>query len=426
MSSVFADFYNLDLEGPSPKLDSIDVLTIDVLGVHQRFLEEDRKKIEAFFEKHAPEVLRYKTVDDIEALMRLTPDDFDFTDDIVNTLGYWELTLKEIISGGRAEEFGYYGHEESWFDTSEAFQFYRDYKDLRKIVDEYRTENTISEHSVRFINSLGENLGTKIAIKDKTSKTLSSSQQFEEKKIDLRKYALVKYPNTVSNRYNLSMERVCFELFDELLKFINKEILMDKCIICNKLFKKNKSNHVYCSPKCRQVPDTNKKSEAKDDIHQKLCELIDEWMGPKQESEWIDANSLAWVLSEMFSIGSGYQKDLDRGNISDGLRWQLKENGLSISDNATSKRKGNEWLITDEDKAYIIKKEKGELNIYRKTFLLDKDSPSKSIGRYLENKKKTEEKKETKFEDKLKEKKKIIIDRRQKGKDSQEYKFIRM
>lgn len=201
---------------------------------------------------------------------------------------------------------------------------------------------------------------------------------------------------------------------------------IDKCIICRNLFQKSRNSHVYCSPECRQVPDSRKKSKQLDKIHQELCELIDEWLGPKQESDWIDANSLAMDLSKEFKIGLVYQNDLDSQNISDGLRWQFRDHGISLSDNATSKREGNKWLITNENKTYIAKKEKGIINIIRKTFLLDKRSPARSLGRYLKKPKKEEKKNIIQpFENKLKEEKKIIIQTREKRKNN-EYKFLRI
>lgn len=260
--------------------------------------------------------------------------------------------------------------------------------------------------------------GMRYAPNSHNPSTLPDWMQFTDIKSKIEKCALRYKIEQTSNGIEIKE----YETYDDFLSLCYLQLVrelpkIDNCIICKKLFRMNRSNQIYCSPECSQVPDSRKKSETKDEIHQEFYDLIDEWLGPKQESDWMDGKRLAWDLSEMFSIGLAYQKDLDNKNISAGLRWQFEDNGISLSDNAnvTIKSKGREWLINDEDKAYIIKKEE-ELNIYRKTFLLDKRSPSKSIGTRLNK---------TEFEDKLKEKKKIIIQTREKRKND-EYKFLRI
>ncbi len=62
-------------------------------------------------------------------------------------------------------------------------------------------------------------------------------------------------------------------------------------------------------------------------------------------------------LSAMFQIDPKFQEDLSNGNISDELCQELKDNGISLSCDATASQKGpNTWQIKDKDKEYIVLK----------------------------------------------------------------------
>jgi len=74
----------------------------------------------------------------------------------------------------------------------------------------------------------------------------------------------------------------------------------------------------------------------------------------------------------LFSIDPGYQTDLDDESISEELRREFGNNGISLSQDATvsTEKRDTEWLITKiiNKKTYIIRKEEGRLNIYHKDY----------------------------------------------------------
>ena len=79
--------------------------------------------------------------------------------------------------------------------------------------------------------------------------------------------------------------------------------------------------------------------------------------------------SQAFYLSEvlMFSIGEGFQNDLDNSIFSESLALEFSDNGHQISQNITVLPAENgKWEIYDEGQNYIIKLEEGKLNVYTK------------------------------------------------------------
>lgn len=66
----------------------------------------------------------------------------------------------------------------------------------------------------------------------------------------------------------------------------------------------------------------------------------------------------------LFSIGAGLKDDLNKSIVAEELMNVFKTKGVPISDSATvTKEKENKWVIVDE-KAFIVRKEDGMLNIY--------------------------------------------------------------
>ena len=67
----------------------------------------------------------------------------------------------------------------------------------------------------------------------------------------------------------------------------------------------------------------------------------------------------------LFSIGEEFQKDLDGEHISRGLREELENNSLSLSDSATvsMEYKGSRWQITDGGKLFSIRSAKEGLDV---------------------------------------------------------------
>jgi len=72
---------------------------------------------------------------------------------------------------------------------------------------------------------------------------------------------------------------------------------------------------------------------------------------------------------ELFSIGLGFQDDLDDSTISEDLQQTFENNGISLSQNVTVsiEAEGSKWLITDEDnkQTYSIRRKESGLRIWR-------------------------------------------------------------
>jgi hypothetical protein len=68
----------------------------------------------------------------------------------------------------------------------------------------------------------------------------------------------------------------------------------------------------------------------------------------------------------LFSIDAKFENDLNNGNISPELEDIFKTKGfpISISETATV-TKDDKWVITYGEKIYVVKKEDGNLNIYK-------------------------------------------------------------
>jgi len=86
--------------------------------------------------------------------------------------------------------------------------------------------------------------------------------------------------------------------------------------------------------------------------------------------------SIGVLQGLLFSVELKYQIDLDKGNISEDLRQDFKDNRISLSQNATVsiEEKDSEWLIADfttarfftrKEKTYPVRKEGDKLNIYK-------------------------------------------------------------
>jgi hypothetical protein len=66
-----------------------------------------------------------------------------------------------------------------------------------------------------------------------------------------------------------------------------------------------------------------------------------------------------------FSIDASFEKYLNKGNISKGLRKEFENGGFSLSDTATVTKEGaSNWGITDKEK-FSVRKDGGMLNVYR-------------------------------------------------------------
>ncbi|MBC8459219.1 MAG: T9SS type A sorting domain-containing protein [Deltaproteobacteria bacterium] len=83
----------------------------------------------------------------------------------------------------------------------------------------------------------------------------------------------------------------------------------------------------------------------------------------------IDYMTHPWTCSAakfLFSVDLKFQSDLDNDIVSEDLRQEFENNGISLSDNITVsiEEKGSRWLIIDKNKVYPVRKEESKLNIY--------------------------------------------------------------
>ena len=85
------------------------------------------------------------------------------------------------------------------------------------------------------------------------------------------------------------------------------------------------------------------------------------------DSDWSIFGAAQDIM--LFSVESKFQQDLDYRNFSDALRGEFSKNQTPLSSNVTIslKKKGIEWLITDDDekRTYTVWKDDSKLNIYR-------------------------------------------------------------
>ena len=77
---------------------------------------------------------------------------------------------------------------------------------------------------------------------------------------------------------------------------------------------------------------------------------------------YITPRELHWGY--LFSIAHKFEKELDSGSISEELKQKFGENGFSLSDDATVKKKEEKNWERSDEKKFIIRKEDGKLNIY--------------------------------------------------------------
>jgi hypothetical protein len=220
---VLVDFYNLELN------------LSKISEPNWRTPEADRPKIMAFFAKHAPEVLKYQTAAEIEAIPK--PVNFH---EIIGTLGGYELREKQ-----------------NWFDSIDAVVFYRDSRLLREVVDTYLPEHKITKKLLEWVADLGEKEVVVKLLKDKEEERIFTIEEFpEEAEINLERYTYLEELSPIIGRWKILAGELIADLHNELLKFLNGEIEVRKCEAddCDKIFtpapqgKKQR----YCSSQCRK------------------------------------------------------------------------------------------------------------------------------------------------------------------------------
>jgi bifunctional DNase/RNase len=97
----------------------------------------------------------------------------------------------------------------------------------------------------------------------------------------------------------------------------------------------------------------------------------DDFPGPKQPIKFISGELLKVQtdiikkpLLSMFQIDPKFQEELSNGKLSDELRQELENNGISLLHNTTvSQKSANTWQIEGEDREYfVIKREENRLD----------------------------------------------------------------
>jgi len=87
-----------------------------------------------------------------------------------------------------------------------------------------------------------------------------------------------------------------------------------------------------------------------------------------EDGRWWDKRSRAnkGLSPFLFSVELEFESDLDNHIISEELRQEFKENQTSLSQHITvsAEQEGSAWVITDNLNEYLVRKEKGRLNIY--------------------------------------------------------------
>jgi signal peptidase I len=94
-------------------------------------------------------------------------------------------------------------------------------------------------------------------------------------------------------------------------------------------------------------------------------------------AKFIYGVTLPFVKMHKFDLDMEYQSDLDRGTISQNLRQEFANQGVTLSENAGVSiiKTGSKWLIGNTDKTYVVKKKGSKLNVYTSLHILDSNKP---------------------------------------------------
>lgn len=71
-----------------------------------------------------------------------------------------------------------------------------------------------------------------------------------------------------------------------------------------------------------------------------------------------------WFKSYLFILDAARERDLDKGTISKEVENIFADKKIPLSKKATVKGKDNNWLITDREKCYMVRKENENLKVY--------------------------------------------------------------
>jgi hypothetical protein len=222
--NIIIDFHNLNLN--TSQLNHIK---------DWKTPEEDRPKILEFFEKHAPEVLKYQTAEEIENVLK----EKTITDglEILGTLGMYERQWKA-----------------SWFETPNSYLFYGDYKLIRKVIDDYLSERKLSKGAWARIIALGKAINPSLLIGNIETKEVFSFENFPFDEIDLNQYTPLK-ARSVSGKWDLVVGQLIGSLYNELFELLIGKLKLNRCAAddCEKIFSPTPrgKEQLFCSERCR-------------------------------------------------------------------------------------------------------------------------------------------------------------------------------
>lgn len=146
------------------------------------------------------------------------------------------------------------------------------------------------------------------------------------------------------------------------LKRLENDYMLRKYMIFISLAVKNKNlrQKVLNKARTEQSPSINRLVNFVDDIGKYKNQRI--------VRDFLKRNELniCYKPAALFSVAVEAQSDLNDSTVSKDLRQEFKDNDISLSDDASvsAKKTDTEWLITDWDKTYLIKKHKSKLSIY--------------------------------------------------------------
>jgi hypothetical protein len=218
---VLVDFYNLKLN------------LSKISEPNWRTPEADRPKIMAFLAKHAPEVLKYRTAAEIEALPKPVE-----ASEFVGTLGAYEKV---------------YG--KSWFESEDARQFQWDYLRIRNLIDSYIAEKKSPKGPLLLlVSDFAKAFTPRLFVGNNETKEAVSLAMFPLEEIDFTRHIILRGQG-VSGRWDLATSKIVVALYDELVGWLEGEIQLWRCEAsdCNRIFHPapQGSEQRFCSARCR-------------------------------------------------------------------------------------------------------------------------------------------------------------------------------
>lgn len=221
--SILVDFYNFGL--------NFGLNLGNIWRAPKAEADRDREKIIQFFERHAPEVLRYRTAAEIGASK---PSDGSE----IGTLGMYE-----------------YEYRKSWFDSVDALQFYTDNQRLRELIDCYLKGLSFPKTLLAWVTDIAKAFTPLILIGDNETKLVYSIDMLPEEEIDLTKHTIIE-GKSVKGLWNLAVYDLVSDLYGDIIGLIvEQKIKLRRCEAedCNKIFVPTiyGSEQKYCSARCR-------------------------------------------------------------------------------------------------------------------------------------------------------------------------------